>query len=72
MAFCFCSTALRLLLMYSVGVVTSNSGHPKGNLAHTVDVVDVGKMSLQIIFMCFLTNCGRAPLKFARFNNFRI
>ena len=30
-----------------------------------VDVVDVGKMSLQIIFMCFLANCGRAPLKFA-------
>ena len=37
-----------------------------------VDVVDVGKMSLQIIFMCFLANCGRAPLKLARFNNFRI
>ena len=37
-----------------------------------VVVVDVGKMSLQIIFMCFLANCARAPLKFARFNNFRI
>ena len=37
-----------------------------------VDIVDVGKMSLQIIFMCFLANCGRVPLKFARFNNFRI
>ena len=39
-----------------------------------VDIVDVGKMSLQstVISKSFPAHCARVPLKFARFNNFRI
>ena len=39
-----------------------------------VDIVDAGKMSLQItvMFKSFLANCARVPFKFARFKNFRI
>ena len=39
-----------------------------------VDIVDVGKMSLQSTVMSksFPAHCARVPLKFVRFNNFRI
>ena len=40
----------------------------------SIDIVDGGKMCLQITFMfkSFLAHCARVPLKFVRCNNFRM